>query len=88
MCASITVELRQVFLAEKPEAMVKSSSKGTVPVLQLVDQILDERIDVMRWAVQQSDPNYWLGEGLQFQNDALVEENDGSFKAHLDHYKY
>ena len=56
MCASITVELRQVFLAEKPEAMVKLSSKGTVPVLQLADQILDESIDVMRWALQQSDP--------------------------------
>ena len=88
MCASITVDLRQVFLAEKPEGMVKLSSKGTVPVLHLADQILDESIDVMRWALQQSDPNYWLREGLQFLSDALVEENDGSFKAHLDHYKY
>ena len=68
--------------------MVKLSSKGTVPVLQLADQILDESIDVMRWALQQSDPNYWLREDLQFHSDALVEENDGSFEAHLDRYKY
>ena len=88
MCASITVALREVFLAEKPEAMVKLSSKGTVPVLHLADQILDESIDVMRWALQQSDPHYWLQEDLQFHSDALVEENDGSFKAHLDRYKY
>jgi glutathione S-transferase len=68
--------------------MVKLSSKGTVPVLHLADQILDESIDVMRWALQQSDPYYWLREDLQFHSDALVEENDGSFKAHLDRYKY
>ena len=50
-CASITVELREVFLANKPEAMLALSSKGTVPVLQLSDQVLDESLDVMHWAL-------------------------------------
>ena len=87
-CASITVELREVFLADKPEAMLALSSKGTVPVLQLADQVLDESLDVMRWALGQSDPENWLRQELQDQTAALIETNDGPFKTHLDHYKY
>ena len=87
-CASITVELREVFLAAKPHEMLNLSSKGTVPVLNLADQVIDESIDVMHWALQQSDPESWLREDLKCQTNALVEENDGSFKSHLDHYKY
>ncbi|MGB2359845.1 MAG: glutathione S-transferase [Porticoccaceae bacterium] len=87
-CASITVELREVFLANKPEAMLALSSKGTVPVLQLADQVLDESLDVMRWALGQSDPENWLRQELQDQTAALIETNDGPFKVYLDHYKY
>ena len=86
--ASITVELREVFLADKPEAMLALSSKGTVPVLQLADHVLDESIDLMYWALSQSDPDDWLRQELQQQTLSLIEENDGSFKTHLDHYKY
>lgn len=87
-CASITVELREVFLANKPEAMLALSSKGTVPVLQLSDQVLDESLDVMHWALGQSDPENWLRPELQDQTAALIATNDGPFKTHLDQYKY
>ena len=86
--ASITVELREVFLADKPDAMLALSSKGTVPVLQLPDQVLHESLDVMHWALRQSDPEHWLRHELQDQTAALIETNDGPFKTHLDHYKY
>lgn len=86
--ASITVELREVFLADKPEQMLSLSSKGTVPVLQLADQIVDESIDVMYWALGQSDPDRWLRPEFQDQTLALIADNDGPFKTHLDHYKY
>ena len=87
-CASITVELREVFLADKPEAMLELSSKGTVPVLVVADQVFDESIDVMDWALRQSDPHGWLKPEWHNQTRLLIEENDGPFKTHLDHYKY
>ena len=50
-------ELREVVLKDKPQAMLDASPKGTVPVLINIDgQVIDESIDVMLWALQQSDP--------------------------------
>ena len=86
--ASITVELREVFLANKPEAMLMLSAKGTVPVLQLDSQVLDESLDIMYWALRQADREQWLRPELEAETLALITENDGSFKTHLDHYKY
>ena len=77
--ASITVELREVFLADKPQTMLALSSKGRVPVLQLADQVVDESIDVMLWALGQSDPDSWLRQDLQSQTLTLIAENDGPF---------
>ena len=58
--ASITLELREVALANKPAAMLAISPKGTVPVLQLSDKVIDESLQVMEWALKQSDPENWL----------------------------
>lgn len=83
--------LREVVLKDKPEAMMRASPKGTVPVLVLCDDsVIDESLDVMRWALGRSDPENWL---TPLQEDAagslaLLAENDGPFKAHLDRYKY
>ena len=78
--ASITVELREVFLANKPEAMLMLSAKGTVPVLQLDSQVLDESLDIMYWALRQADREQWLRPELEAETLALITENDGSFK--------
>ena len=51
------VELREIPLRAKPAAMLVASPKGTVPVLVLPDgQVIDESLDVMRWALAQHDP--------------------------------
>lgn len=42
--ASINLELREVSLANKPIEMLALSSKGTVPVLQLKDRVIDESL--------------------------------------------
>ena len=78
-------EHREVVLRDKPPQMLKVSPKGTVPVLVTEDDlVIEESLDIMRWALEQSDPEGWLG-----RNDAaLVETNDGPFKHHLDRYKY
>ncbi len=79
------VETREVVLRDKPEAMLEASPKGTVPVLVLQDgTVIDESVDVMRWALAENDPENWLAG----DDRALIETNDGPFKHHLDRYKY
>lgn len=85
--AGVDVELREVVLRDKPEAMLTISGKGTVPVLQLPNQVIDESEDVMRWALAQHDPNGWLS-GESSAARKLIDFNDGDFKHWLDRYKY
>ena len=86
--ASINLELREVSLANKPAEMLSISPKGTVPVLQLEERVIDESIEVMDWALAQSDPDNWLALDIQQQQQSLIEENDNQFKLWLDKYKY
>jgi glutathione S-transferase len=83
--AGITVELREVKLATKPPELAAASPKATVPVLVLPDgTVIDESLDIMRWALSQSDPEGWLAG----DDAALIAVNDGPFKHHLDRAKY
>ena len=85
--ADINVGLREVVLKDKPPAMLEVSPKGTVPILIDVDgRIIEESRDVMRWALDQNDPDAWLdGLGL---DDPLILACDDDFKHWLDRYKY
>ena len=77
--------LREVRLSAKPELMLAASPKGTVPVLVLPDgKVIDESLDIMRWALAKWDHESWL-EG---DDRALIDRNDGPFKHDLDRYKY
>ncbi|AUX70990.1 glutathione S-transferase [Porphyrobacter sp. HT-58-2] len=83
--AGVTVELREVKLAAKPPALLAASPKGTVPVLVLPDgTVIDESLDIMRWALAQDDPEGWLAG----DDTDLIAANDGVFKHHLDRAKY
>jgi glutathione S-transferase len=78
-------EIREVKLSTKPAEMIAASPKATVPVLALPDgHVIDESLDIMRWALHQHDPDHWLSR----EDKALIEANDGPFKHHLDRYKY
>jgi len=91
--SGLALELREIILKNKPQAMLDISPKATVPVLQLtaesasVAAVIDESFDIMQWALAQSDPEHWLAAWGK-ESQALVEENDRVFKTHLDHYKY
>jgi len=86
--AGQSVELREVVLREKPVEMLAASTKGTVPVLILPrGKIIDESIDVMHWALMQSDPEGWQVPNTA-EMDKLIADNDGPFKHHLDRFKY
>jgi glutathione S-transferase len=81
------VELREVSLKAKPEEMIAASHKATVPVLVLPNgEVIDQSLDIMRWALAQSDPQDWLAPGAAM--DGLIAANDGPFKHHLDRAKY
>jgi glutathione S-transferase len=77
-------DLHEVVLRDKPPEMLVASPKGTVPVLILPSgTVIDESLDIMRWALARRDPEGWLG-----QDESLISKNDGPFKHALDRYKY
>lgn len=78
-------EMREVVLRHKPDAMITASIKGTVPVMVLAGgEVIDQSIDIMRWALHRHDPEHWLA-----GDDApLIQTFDDRFKHHLDRTKY
>ena len=85
--AGIDVEHREIELRNKPQSMLQLSPKGTVPVLCVGDLVLDQSIDIMRWAIEQSDPDGW-GNVDDAIAQVWIDKNDGPFKTLLDQYKY
>ena len=83
--SGMQVILREISLRDKPQSLLDISSKATVPVLLTPEEmVIDESLDIMLWALRQSDPSAWLNN----INYALIENNDGPFKQWLDRYKY
>ena len=85
--AGIDVEHREIELRNKPQSMLAVSPKGTVPVLCIGNEVLDQSADIMRWAIKQSDPAGW-GKVDDVIAQAWIDKNDGPFKVLLDQYKY
>lgn len=89
--AGLKIILRDVKLSDLPAEVLAVSPHATVPSLAISEnEYMDESWDIVKWAVQQNDPENWLGENNEYLNEAemLVEINDFSFKDDLDHYKY
>ena len=58
-------------------------------------QVIDQSLALMSWALQRHDPGDWLRPGTspaaqasRAEMAALIAENDGPFKHHLDRFKY
>ncbi|OYU44046.1 MAG: glutathione S-transferase [Burkholderiales bacterium PBB4] len=89
--SGITVELREVVLRSKPEAMLAISPKGTVPVLQLPDgKVLEQSLDIMHWALHQRGDHSWESQSPHetTAHQDWIAQCDSTFKNHLDRYKY
>lgn len=89
--SDIKVELREISLKNKPQAMLDVSSKGTVPILVAEDEVIDESLDIMLWALTINDPDGWISQYSETSNTTalqLITRNDEEFKAWLDKYKY
>lgn len=84
-------QLREVFLRDKPAAMIEASPKATVPVLIDKDNnIIDQSLDIMLHVLNTHDPMGWLVDEPDGQQKILqlIDETETKFKPHLDLYKY
>lgn len=86
LSGGLEVELREIKLKDKPRAFLRASPSATVPNLQAGDLNFDESLDIMLWALGKSDPHGLLN--MPNIGETLIAENDGPFKAALDHTKY
>jgi len=90
--SNITINTHEVSLKNKPAHMLSVSPKATVPVLVLNEgKVIEQSLDIMKWALAQQDVDDWLlskQAGLLSEAQALITENDTSFKQALDRYKY
>ena len=89
--SKIKVEVREIKLQEKPSEFLKSSPKGTVPVLITKSgQVLEESLDIINWALNINDPDKWLRKGNLQEKEIknLLDELEIKFKTNLDKYKY
>lgn len=88
---AVEVELREVVLRDKAPEFLAASEKATVPVMVLEDgTVLEESLDVIRWALNTSVAGEILAPDQGNMRDALalIERMDADFKPHLDAYKY
>ena len=91
VASGVRCELREVVLRDKPADLLAASPKATVPVLVLPSGgVIEQSLDIMHWALAQHDPQGWLAADPETRAamHALISDNDGEFKQHLDRYKY
>lgn len=97
------VALRDLVLSNKPKEMIAASAKATVPILVLSEsKVIDESVDIMLWALSESDPNNMLriDQCVQQYNEternipqkfdeilSLIYLFDNEFKPSLEAYK-
>jgi len=85
--ANISIELREILLKNKPDELYEISPKGTVPVLQTEQKVIDESIDIMLWAMDKLDSSSEILSEIDLQRE-MIYLNDTEFKKWLDRYKY
>ena len=87
--ASKDCELREITLKNKPDEMLQISAKGTVPVLELPNKVLEESLDIISWAMQSRPESvYIFSTKEKLISESLIQLFDSKFKYHLDRYKY
>ena len=86
-----TCEIREISLRSKSEEFLNLSQKGTVPVLLFPNvQIIDESLDIIKWAMSRNDPFKLKSDDNKLYKEdlKLIKVFDDDFKFHLDRYKY
>lgn len=84
--AGLRPEHREIVLRDKAPEFLAASPKGTVPVVVDGERVIEQSLDVMRWALAQHDPESLLD--MDDSANALIAQCDSSFKEALDRTKY
>jgi glutathione S-transferase len=84
--AGTPVTLREIVLRDKPDAFLAASPSATVPCLVTPQGVIDESLDIMRWALTARDPEGWLE--MPEAGWGWIARADGPFKQALDRTKY
>ena len=84
--AGINVDRHEILLTDKTPNFLVSSPKGTVPVVVTHDEVIEESLDIMRWALDLADPEGWLK--MPDAGYDWISRNDSKFKEAIDHIKY
>jgi glutathione S-transferase len=84
--AEQSVELREIVLRDKAPAFLAASPSATVPCLVTAEQVIDESLDIMIWALRRNDPEHWLQ--MPEVGWDWISRSDGPFKRALDRTKY
>ena len=91
LLAQQSVMLRDIVMTNIPKKMFSASAKGEVPVLVLDDgTVIDESIDIMRWALNINDPQdllYKHQSNLTEEIENLIQHCDNEFVEALKKYK-
>lgn len=86
IACGLDYEHREVDLKQKPKSLLQYSPKGTVPVLVLKDKtVIDESIDIMRWAIKQKDP---MSLARANASQAIINSTMSEFLPRIYHCKY
>ena len=86
LVAQQTVVLREIVLRDKPKEFLNTSPSETVPCLVLKDEVIDESLDIMIWALKIKDPKNWLK--MPDNGYEIIKMIDNEFKDLLDKTKY
>ena len=93
LICEIKVEVREIDLKNKPLDFLNISKTKTVPLLiKKNEEIIDESFEIIMWALSESKKenikNTVFPEKKMKDILETINENDNSFKYHLDRFKY
>jgi glutathione S-transferase len=87
--SGIPVEIREVKLSNKPKSLLEISPKGTVPVLVLKDKVIDESLEIIKYALSVNDPKSWIPKNKEIPWKMIETVNkNGELNELISKYKY
>ena len=70
--SKVKVELKEILLSNRPSELYAVSKKGTVPVLCINNTtVIDESLDIMKWALMQNDSNSWISYKKEYNENYI-----------------
>ena len=93
LICEIKVEIREVDLKNKPIEFMNKSSTKTVPILlKKNNEVIEESLDIIIWALSESEKEnikkIYNPKNKEEEILEIISENDHLFKYHLDRFKY